>query len=132
MLTNWHKAACISNSVAKLMFLILTLILLSAQSPDLAYIIEGEASTCQIDGKVAVAWVYSRNSTFYGWADPSDDSIMVSNNWFQYPDPTFGANHLFSAEDIKTDRVKAIIGDQSPLSRFPCGALTLLAYRIDP
>lgn len=66
---------------------------------ELARIIAGEAPTCDIDAKLAVAHVYQRNAVWYGSAEPTALDLYVALNWQQYPDPTDGATYLIHPTD---------------------------------
>lgn len=65
----------------------------------LARIIAGEAPGCPFDAKLAVAHVHSRNSVWYGDAEPTALDLFVALRWQDYADPTGGAAYLISPSD---------------------------------
>lgn len=73
-------------------------------------IIAGEAAICTFHAMLAVAWVYSRNPRFYGWSDePGRMAQWIARYWYLFPDPTRGATNLFSAADLKQEKVRRLI-----------------------
>lgn len=98
-------------------------------------IIEGEAGVCGFEGKLAVAWILSRTN-YEIWSTHklklkrvTKETEEVAKNWKNYDDPTNGAMHLFSKEDLKNEAVKRIIKGKEYLWKIDCaGGLALYAY----
>lgn len=65
----------------------------------LARIIAGEAPGCDLDAKLAVAHVHSRNPVWYGDAEPTALDVFVALRWQDYADPTGGAAYLIHPDD---------------------------------
>ena len=101
-----------------------------AEIEALAHILEGEGGACGILGFLAIAHVFSRNDTMYGWQTPSPLAEFVAMWWYMMPDPTLGAEFLFSKQDLQDPRVHAIIkGRGPPKLVVDCQAsLALYAY----
>lgn len=68
---------------------------------ELARIIAGEAPGCPIDAKLAVAHVASRNSVWFGDADPALVDLLVALKWQDWPDPTGHAVYLIGPGDAR-------------------------------
>lgn len=125
--------SAIGQNVIRVITAVILLCLLSAHSllpNDLAYIIEGEAGNCAYEAKVAIAWVHSRNDRMLGWEVPSNESKRASILWFYYRDPTKGANHVFSADDLLKADVKEIIGDSPHTAFYPCSVGGLYFFKL--
>jgi len=115
----------------KLIGLLFLAVLLSAHSPkppDLAYILEGEASLCPTEALLALAYMHHRGSRFNGWAEPGERSLSVAVRWFDQPDPAPGAEFWFSADDLKLPEVQAIIKGKSVVTVFDCHVTTISLY----
>jgi hypothetical protein len=116
--------------------LILLFALLAPLSPTesrLAHIIEGEAlpGTCPLEASLAVAHVANNapGATWYGWKTPGPQARAVARYWHLYPDPTNGANHLFSKSDVAKANVSRIIGERAPTWSVECrGGLGLRSF----
>lgn len=96
--------------------------------PYLAYVIEGEApyGLCSWSDRLAIAHIYQRNSTMYGYKYPSDESIEIANTWWMYDDPSYGAVYIFSTADLQQTRVQNLIVG---LTKTYTGACGLHGYR---
>ena len=103
-----------------------------AEWHSLAHIIAGEASTCSLTAMLAVAWVYSRNRQFTGWAGgTTPEARLIAQLWYAIPDPTGDAMYLFSADDLRLPEVQAVIieSGRGPPVVFKCAdGLNLYAY----
>lgn len=93
--------------------------------PDInPYILAGEIgsiSFCSLQAVIAVAYVMSRNPTFYGYSDTYDSSIAyIADNYYRFYDYSYGGYYVFSGEDIKTQRVQTIIKDKKLLAQYKC------------
>src|SRR5690606_32491071 len=116
---------------------ILTYSIIMEELTTLSHIIAGEAMGCPVVAFVAVAWVYSRNKTMYGYSDYlPPEAIFAANYWSELPDPTFGATYLFSRSDLAQSRVQRIIypSNGPPLTQtnsFDCGYSSIYSYSRD-
>ena len=88
---------------------------------ELAWIVQGEAGICGFQAMLAVAWVYSRNRTFYGRAQPSAIAWFVAEHWQEFPDPTHGSVFLVNDLDLRDPRVQAFARGE-PSAVFRCAA----------
>jgi len=100
----------------------------------LAHLVAGEAGTCGMDGKSAVAHVHAtRGAVAVGWygnAEPSDLDWEVALTWKGVADPTQGARYLFSAQDLQLPAVKRLLEGREQTATFDCaGGLQLTAWR---
>jgi hypothetical protein len=97
----------------------------------LAHVIMGEASLCGFGAMLAVAWVYQRNPTMYGWQPPSALALWTALMWRWFPDPTDGARYLVSNSDLQRPAVRSFTTDRgSPTFVAECaGGRQLLAFR---
>lgn len=77
----------------------------------MAEIIAGEApaALCGFQAALAVAWVYTRNKTFYGRGIPGVADSFIANHFQRFPDPTSGAVFLFSDNDLQQKNVRRLI-----------------------
>ena len=80
----------------------------------LASIIAGEAGICGPMAWLAVAYVYSRNQTFYARGNPTPQMFAYAETWWMYSDPTFGARYLVNDKDLKQPAVRAFTVDRGP------------------
>ena len=103
----------------------------------LARLIAGEAGTCDIDAKLAIAHVHNNRAQaniiggWYGDAEPTRIDLLIAKYWALYPDSTEGALFLFSNTDLTNRAVRDII-DVMKLqesARFICANSTLHAYK---
>jgi len=92
----------------------------------------GEASVCGMPGMVAVWHVAQNRGTthgFYGWQEPDAVAQWVAQNGGLYRDPTAGATHIFSVQDLLRTDVQAIIRDMVLVWQMDCaGGLGLYAF----
>lgn len=101
----------------------------------LASLIAGEAGTCGLEGRLAVAKVVENRAAaglhggWYGWAAPTELDLVVAELAPRLADPTHGALFLFSDHDLFTDPVKKIVVGRTLTRRFPCANGGLSAYR---
>ena len=95
----------------------------------IAFTVMGEASVCGFMGMLAAYYVCQR-SICYGWQEPNDMAKMVARWGWLFRDPTDGAEHLVSKQDLKQARVRAFTSDIGPpKATFECkGGLALYAY----
>jgi hypothetical protein len=98
---------------------------------DLSYILAGEANGCALIVYLAVAWVYTRNQTMYGYAEPNPQSIFISQTWHQFPDPSYGAYFYFSGNDLKQTRVQNLIQNSNveKTVSYSCASDSVHMYR---
>lgn len=100
-------------------------------------VIEGEAGLCGPVGMAAVVHVNhnhiqhtGRAPAWYGWSEPASPlAIRIAAH--PGPDPTHGALHLFSRQDLERADVQALIAAAGyvQLARYECeGGLSLHAY----
>ena len=101
----------------------------------LASLIAGEAGTCDLEGRLAVAHVVRNRAEagivggWYGWAIPSELDLAVAELSPKTADPTHGALFLFSDADLHTQPVKDIIAKRTLTRRFSCANGYLWAFR---
>ena len=63
----------------------------------LAWIIAGEASTCPVEAKVAIAQVHANRieaqieGGWFGWQEPRAQDVQVALSWQSWPDLVGGA-----------------------------------------
>lgn len=87
----------------------------------LASVIEGEAGVCNFEAKLAVAHVYSRNPTMFGYIpDYSYESLLIAQNWQKFSDPTNGAFYIVSREDLMADYIKEMYDQSSNKKHYQC------------
>lgn len=91
-------------------------------------VLMGEAGICSFWAMVAIAWVYQRNQRMNGWQEPDPKAILASALWPILPDTSAGANHAFSAEDLRREDVKEIIGRALPRAVWRCATGSLTFY----
>ena len=91
-------------------------------------ILMGEAGACSFWAMVAIAWVYQRNQRMNGWQEPDQKAILASALWSILPDASAGANYVFSAEDLRREDVKKIIGGTPPGVVWRCATGSLTFY----
>ncbi len=95
---------------------------------ELAHVIQGEAGLCPLTAMLAVAWIYSRNDTMYGYAKPSGGARLIAKFWESIPDPVPNKHFIFSRQDLRQARVRRLIRNKEP-TVFEClGGLKLYAY----
>ena len=97
----------------------------------LAHIIAGEATGCPVLVFVAVAYIYQKNKTFYGYSnDISNDAMFVAEYWEELPDASFGASFFFSGTDLKQKRVQNLINGPPlvEVARYQCARDTIHLY----
>lgn len=96
----------------------------------LARIIQGEAGVCPLLAMLSVAFLFQRNSTMYGDAEPSNDAIFIALFWRWFADPTPTAKFMFSAQDLEQERVQTILaGRGPPVAIWNCaGGLSLWLF----
>lgn len=96
----------------------------------IAHIVQGEAGICGVWAMLAVAWVYSRNPTMYGWDAPSLLATTVSMFWQMLPDPTGGAFYLVNDLDLLREDVQSFtLARGPPIAIFECaGGRSLFAF----
>ena len=101
----------------------------SSTEYELSRIISGEALTCEVEGKFAVAQIYQRNKIFYGDYKPDTESLLVANIYEYFPDITDYAFYLVDGDDLQQERVrKFTIYINEPTSIFDCGDDNLYAF----
>lgn len=95
-------------------------------------VIQGEAGTCSIEAKYAVANLWHRNSTMYGWSDRIDmDTYRVWRTYRAQPEQHPEAHFIWSSEDLRDTRVIQVIMelDRPPRAIFHCsGGSALFLY----
>lgn len=71
----------------------------------LAWIIAGEAPTCPVPAKVAIAQVYANRQAaqveggWFGWQEPQAIDAFVALHWQRWPDLTQGALYAIGPGD---------------------------------
>ena len=90
----------------------------------LAAIIAGEAPGCDLDAKLAVAHVHTRNDVWYARGEPTAADLFVALQWQEYDDPTHGAVFLIGPGDAAR-----MTGLGERTARFECSGTWLEAYR---
>lgn len=84
----------------------------------LAFVIAGEVGTggyCDASASLAVPWVIANRAAigieggWYGWSTPDAATLEMARTWQQYPDPTHGATHFFSDQDVAQAWVQAYL-----------------------
>lgn len=76
-----------------------------AANAALAWIIAGEAPTCPVAAKVAVAQVYANRQAaqveggWFGWQQPQPVDVAVALSWQRWPDLTEGALYAIGPGD---------------------------------
>lgn len=104
---------------------------MSAETLHAAHIIMGEAGTCYSALAGLAIWRMLQRGCgpFYGWQTPNADVLRLVTWADQFPDPHPTARFVFSAEDLRQARVRAIVGNRKPLARYRCaGGLSLSFY----
>jgi len=96
----------------------------------LARVITGESGVCGLYGMLLIAWIYSRNQTMFGDADPGFLADFVAHFWMLMPDVGHGSRFVFSKQDMAKASVRAIVADRGPPIIVRCrGGLELWAFR---
>ena len=71
----------------------------------LAWIIAGEASTCPVEAKVAIAQVHANRieaqieGGWFGWQEPRAQDVQVALSWQSWPDLVGGALYAIGPGD---------------------------------
>lgn len=93
---------------------------METEAIELARVLHGEAVTCFNLPLVflALAHVYSRNPTFYGYYQGdniNEYAIYMAYLWRFFDDPTDGATFVFSSDDLANSaRARAIAQERGP------------------
>ena len=96
----------------------------------LASVLMGEAGLCPFTALVAAAYVCQR-SACYGDQPPNENARIAAALWYLLPDPSLGAQHLVSRQDLQQQRVRHFTSDRGPpLVKWECaGGLEIYAFR---
>lgn len=71
----------------------------------LAWIIAGEAPTCPMEAKIAVAQVHANRQAagieggWFGWREPTTADLLAAHSWRRWPDVTDGALYAIGPGD---------------------------------
>lgn len=101
----------------------------------LARLVAGEAGTCGLDGKLAVANVALNRAAagidggWYGDAEPTAVDLAVATYAKQLNDITHGAIFLFSDDDLRLPAVQQIVAGRVPTGVFRCRSSSLFSFR---
>ena len=101
----------------------------------MARLIAGEAGTCGLDGKLAVAHVVMNRDAagitggWYGDAEPAAVDLAVAAYAERLNDITRGAIFLFSDNDLFSPAVQRIVADRVLTGVFRCHGSSLFSFR---
>lgn len=81
----------------------------------LASIISGEVLGCPLVAYYALAWVYTRNKSWNGYGNPTQEALFAATYFYKISDPSFGGTFMFSGRDLQKQSVKNLLwGARSP------------------